>query len=316
MKKNIWLALVGASIISCGPKWKEQGTDIKTVTNEGGKTLGYSASSGVKLITVDRFAFKDLNKNGSLDKYEDWRLSVDERAKDLASKLSVEQIAGLMLYSRHQRIPSGSTGFMAGTYNGKSFDESGAKASDLSDQQKKFLTDDNLRHVLITMVESPEVAAQWSNNAQAFVEGLGLGIPINTSSDPRHGTIANAEFNAGAGGKILMWPTSIGMAATFDPELVKSFGQIASQEYRALGIATALSPQIDIATDPRWNRFSGTFGEDPSLAADLARGYVDGFQTSSGDKEISDGWGYQSVNAMVKHCPGGGAGERDLDDHS
>lgn len=315
MKKNSLLALVVASLFSCGPKWKETGTDIKSVTNESGKTLGYNASSGMKLLTVDRFAFKDLNKNGYLDKYEDWRLSADERAKDLASKLSVEQIAGLMLYSRHQRIPSGSTGFMAGTYNGKPFDESGAKASDLSDQQKKFLTDDNLRHVLITMVESPEVAAQWNNNAQAFVEGLGLGIPINTSSDPRHGTVANAEFNAGAGGKISMWPTSIGMAATFDPELIKSFGQIASQEYRALGIATALSPQIDIATDPRWNRFSGTFGEDPSLAADLARAYVDGFQTSSGEKEISDGWGYQSVNAMVKHWPGGGAGEAGRDAH-
>ncbi len=177
-------------------------------------------------------------------------LPVDDRAKDLASQLSIEQIAGLMLYSRHQRIPSGSTGFMAGTYNGKPFEESGAQPSDLSDQQKKFLTEDNLRHVLITMVESPEIAARWNNNAQAFVEGLGLGIPVNTSSDPRHGTIANAEFNAGAGGKISMWPSSIGMAATFDPELVKSFGQIAAQEYRALGISTALSPQIDIATEP------------------------------------------------------------------
>ncbi len=317
MKKIFYIGIVSSTIlIGCGPKWKEtESNGVRIVTNEGGKTLGYSSTSGLKLITQDRLAFKDLNKNGSLDKYEDWRLPVDERAKDLASKLSVEQIAGLMLYSRHQRIPTGSQGFMSGTYNGKPFEESGAKASDLSDQQKKFLTEDNLRHVLITMVESPEVAAQWNNNAQAFVEGLGLGIPINTSSDPRHGTIANAEFNAGAGGKISMWPTSIAMAATFDPELVKKFGSIASQEYRALGIATALSPQIDIATDPRWNRFSGTFGENPTLAADMARAYVDGFQTSVGEKEIADGWGYTSVNAMVKHWPGGGAGEGGRDAH-
>lgn len=308
--------LLALGFISCGPKWKEAETNgVRIVSNEGGKTLGYSSSSGLKLITQDRLAFKDLNKNGKLDKYEDWRLSSDERAKDLASQLSVEQIAGLMLYSRHQRIPAGSQGFMAGTYSGKTFEESGVKASDLSDQQKKFLTEDNLRHVLITIVESPEVAAQWNNNAQAFVEGLGLGIPINTSSDPRHGTVANAEFNAGAGGKISMWPTSIGMAATFDPELVKKFGSIASQEYRALGIATALSPQIDIATDPRWNRFSGTFGEHPTLAADMARAYVDGFQTSIPGKEIADGWGYTSVNAMVKHWPGGGSGEAGRDAH-
>jgi beta-glucosidase len=318
MKKYSKLILLATAtvIISCGPKWKEtESNGVKIVTNEGGKTLGYSATSGVKLITQDRLAFKDLNKNGKLDKYEDWRLALDDRAKDLASQLSVEQIAGLMLYSRHQRIPALSQGFMAGTYNNKPFEESGANASDLSDQQKKFLTEDNLRHVLITMVDSPEAAAQWNNNAQAFVEGLGLGIPVNTSSDPRHGTIANAEFNAGSGGKISMWPSSIGMSATFDPELVKTFGSIASQEYRALGIATALSPQIDIATDPRWNRFSGTFGEHPTLAADMARAYVDGFQTSTGVKEIADGWGYTSVNAMVKHWPGGGAGEGGRDAH-
>ena len=113
------MALLIVSISSCGPKWKESGTGtVKTVNQEGGQTLGYSTSSGVKILTADRKAFKDLNKNGQLDRYEDWRLSADDRAKDLASKLSVEQIAGLMLYSRHQAIPSGSRGFMAGTYNG------------------------------------------------------------------------------------------------------------------------------------------------------------------------------------------------------
>ena len=152
----------------CSPKWTE--TDkgsFQLITNESGQTLGYSSTSGVKILTVDRLAFKDLNKNGTLDPYEDWRLPVDQRAKDLASKLSVEQIAGLMLYSGHQAIPAGQGGPYGGTYNSKSFKESGAKSSDLTDQQKKFLTDDNLRHVLITSVESPAVAAQWNNNAQA-----------------------------------------------------------------------------------------------------------------------------------------------------
>jgi beta-glucosidase len=297
-------------------KWKEEvkGT-ISVVTNTGGQKLGYSTTSGVKIITADGFAFKDLNKNGKLDKYEDWRLSFDIRAKDLASKMSVEQIAGLMLYSRHQPLPAGARGPFAGTYNGKVFAESGAKASDLSDQQKEFLTKDNLRHVLVTSVQSAEIAAEWNNNVQALVEGIGLGIPANNSSDPRHGTVANAEFNAGAGGSISMWPGSLGMAATFDPSVVKKFGEIAATEYRALGIATALSPQIDIATDPRWNRTSGTFGENPYLSADMARAYIDGFQTSTGNKEIAGGWGYNSVNAMVKHWPGGGSGEAGRDAH-
>jgi beta-glucosidase len=290
---------------------------FKTVTNKNGPVIGYSPASGVQILTIDGLHFKDLNKNGKLDKYEDWRLPVDDRAKDLASKMSVEQIAGLMLYSSHQMIPSmGGFGPLgAATYNGKKFSESGVQPSDLSDQQKKFLKDDNLRHVLVVVVQSPEVAARWNNNAQALVEGLGLGIPANNSSDPRNGVVASAEYNAGAGGKISMWPSELGLAATFDPSLVEKFGQIASKEYRALGIATALSPQIDLGTEPRWSRINGTFGEDPKLAADMARAYVNGFQTSTGKDEIKNGWGFTSVNAMVKHWPGGGPEEGGRDAH-
>jgi len=303
-------------VSGCSPKWTEKNVGtFKLVLNEGGQTLGYSPASGIKLLTIDGLAFKDLNKNGKLDAYEDWRLPVEERAKDLASKMSVEQIAGLMLYSGHQAIPTQGSGRFGGTYNGKSFKESGAKSSDLSDQQKKFLTEDNLRHVLITTVESPAISAQWNNNAQALVEGIGLGIPANNSSDPRHGSDAYAEFNLGAGGKISMWPGSLGIAASFDPQLMRRFGQIAAAEYRALGIATALSPQIDLGTEPRWSRFDGTMGEDPDLTVDMARAYVDGFQTSSGSSEIAGGWGYKSVNAMVKHWPGGGPEEGGRDAH-
>ena len=321
MGKNVIVSILGLGTLllltaGCSPKWTEedQGT-FKLVHNEGGQTLGYSPSSGIKILTVDRLAFKDLNKNGKLDAYEDWRLPVDERAKDLAAKLSVEQIAGLMLYSGHQAIPSAAGGRFSGTYNGKPFPESGAIASDLSDQQKKFLTDDNLRHVLITSVQSPAMAAQWNNNAQALVEGIGFGIPANNSSDPRHGSDSYAEFNAGAGGKISMWPGSLGIAASFDPKLMKQFGEVAAAEYRALGIATALSPQIDLGTEPRWSRFDGTMGENPNLTVDMARAYVDGFQTSTGEAAITGGWGYKSVNAMVKHWPGGGPEEGGRDGH-
>ena len=209
--------------------------NIIAVSNKGGQNIKYSSSSGVTIIKAGENSFKDLNKNGKLDKYEDWRLPAEVRAKDLAAKMSVEQIAGLMLYSRHQSIPTAPGGPFAGTYNGKPFPASGAKASDLSDQQLEFLKKDNVRHVLITSVQSPEIAAQWNNNVQALVEGLGLGIPVNNSSDPRHGTVANAEYNAGAGGAISMWPGSLGLAATFNPDLVQQFGQIAATEYRALG---------------------------------------------------------------------------------
>ncbi len=288
---------------------------FKIVEQPKGITLGYSPSSGVKILKEGDLSFKDLNRNGTLDKYEDWRLPTDERAKDLSAKMSIEQIAGLMLYSAHQAIPAREAGFGRGTYNGKTLKESGGLPSDLSDQQKEFLTKDQLRHVLITTVASPEVAATWNNNAQALVEGNGLGVPVNTSSDPRHTAIASTEYNAGSGGKISMWPESLGLAATFDAQLVEKFGSIAAKEYRALGIGTALSPQVDLGTEPRWNRIDGTFGEDPKLATDLGRAYIDGFQTSKGKDEIKDGWGFSSVNAMVKHWPGGGPEEGGRDGH-
>jgi beta-glucosidase len=316
MKSIVLAALLLVVLPVSAQKWsqKENG-QFNMVTNPGGQTLGYSPLSGVKLLTVDGLAFKDLNKNQKLDKYEDWRLSFDERAKDLASKMTIEQIAGLMLYSGHQSVPARARGFGGGTYNGKPLAESGLKSFDLSDQQKTFLEKDNLRHVLVTSVESAEVAARWSNNVQAFVEGLGLGIPSNNSSDPRNNANATTEYNLGGGGSISMWPEALGLAATFDPAIVLQFGQTAAKEYRALGITTALSPQIDLGSEPRWNRINGTFGEDPILSADMGRAYIDGFQTSTGKDEIADGWGFQSVNAMVKHWPSGGAEEGGRDGH-
>ena len=266
------------------------------VENKGGATLGVMDKD--ILIEKDGYAFKDLNGNGTLDVYEDWRLDTEARADDLAKKMvadgeeGIAAIAGLMLYSSHQAVQS----------------------ENLTDAQRKFLDEDNLRAVLITSVKSPEIAAKWNNNAQAFVEGLGYGIPVNTSSDPRHGASGKSdmEYIAGQGGTISLWPDSIGLAATFDPDIVERFGDIASQEYRALGIATALSPQIDLATEPRWSRVSGTFGENSDLDTDMARAYVDGFQTTY---DTLNPWGDASVNAMVKHWPSGGPEEGGRDGH-
>lgn len=317
MKTHLSIVILITALIlsSCDmQKWTEQEYDgYHLISQKKGATLGYSPESGVKIIYVDGYAFKDLNRDGKLDVYEDWRQPVEKRVDDLVSKLSIEEIAGLMLYSNHEAIPA--TSYDVSDYNGKPYTESGANPWDLSDNQKRFLKEDYLRHILVTTIESPEIAARWNNEVQAYVEGMGHGIPANNSSDPRHSARADAEFNAGGGGKISMWPGPLGLAATFSPALVKRFGEIASEEYRALGFATALSPQVDIATDPRWYRFHGTLGEDPKLSADLARAYCDGFQTSTGEDEIANGWGYKSVNAMVKHWPGGGACEAGRDAH-
>lgn len=309
----VLLSLFQTGISSCSNYIEEKCDGYNLIKQEGGTTLGYSPKSGIKIISKDGWQFKDLNKNGKLDKYEDWRLPMKERAKDLAQKMSLEEIAGLMLYSEHQSIPATTRG--KSTYNGVPYQKSGCNPWDLSDKQKKFFKEDNLRHVLVTAIQSPEIAARWNNEVQAYVEGLGLGIPANNSSDPRHSPQKDSEFNEGAGGLISLWPRQLGLAATFSPEIVKEFGEVAGAEYRALGLTTALSPQVDIATEPRWNRFNGTFGEDPDLSTDMARAYCDGFQTSTGNKEIEDGWGYASVNAMVKHWPGGGSCEAGRDAH-
>ena len=311
------MALIFPAIsLSAQPNWEklDLGPYVE-IRQQGGRTLGYNQNSGVKILTIDGFAFKDLNRNGKLDKYEDWRLPSEESAKDLSSQLSLEEIAGLMLYSSHQTLPALEGGKKKGTYNGLPFSKSYASPEDLTDQQLKFIIEDKVRHILITKVQSPYIAAEWNNKVQALCESLDHGIPANNSSDPRHGLISDDEFNAGSGGKISVWPGLLGMAATFDPAVALRFGEVASTEYRALGMATALSPQIDLATEPRWRRVMATFGEGSKLATDFARAYSDGFQTSKGDDAREGAWGVNSVNAMVKHWPGGGTGEAGRDAH-
>ena len=284
--------------------------DYHLLEQNEGPALGYSPTSGVKIIYRDGKAFKSFDGSDELLPYEDWRLPMIERAKDLASRMTIDEIAGLMLYSIQNRMP-----MINDTYGGKPFAESGKKAYDLSDAQIKYLTEDNLRHLLVFIFESAETAARWNNKVQALVEGRMHGIPANNSSDPRHSAFADAEFSPGSNGQISLWSNMLGLASTFSPEIVEEFAQIASEEYRAIGLATALSPQADLGTDPRWYRYSSTFGPEPKLVTDLTRAYCDGFQTSEGDDEIENGWGRKSVNAMVKHWPGGGSGEGGRDAH-
>lgn len=295
-------------------KWKlEQKDGYVTVDNGDGQKLGIADQS--KILTVDGYAFKDFAGTGELLPYEDWRLSYEERAKDLASRLPIEDIAGLMLYSAHQIIPSSSDaplGF-GGTYDGgKTYEESKAEAWDLTDQQKEFITKDKVRHVLVMKLQDTKTAVRWNNKIQALAEDSGFGIPANNSTDPRHGAGSTAEYMGLTGEPISKWANGIGLTASFDPQLVKEFGKAGSAEYRALGLTTALSPQIDLATEPRWMRFADTFGEHTQLTIDMTKAYCDGFQTTEGTK---DGWGKDSVNTMVKHFPGGGPCEAGRDAH-
>ena len=255
-----------------------------------GPDLGYNPLSGVSILYQDDYAFKDLNQNGKLDTYEDWRETPSKRAQDLAQQISIEQIAGLMLYSPHMVVND----------------------SVPNEKITACLLQDQMRHILVTKVKNAYTAALWHNNLQAIAEAQPFGIPTNNSSDPRNYTEADGEFNAGSGGDISQWPREIGLAATFDMDIIHRHAHIASIEYRALGITTTLSPQIDLSTDPRWRRFYGTFSEDADLCTDIARVYTDAFQTTPGSPT---GWGNLSVNCMAKHWPGGGTGEGGRDAH-
>ena len=287
----------------------EQKEGFTRYYNEKGPVIG---TADAPVIEEDGFIFKDLERTGELLPYEDWRLDDDTRAKDLASRLSIEEIAGLMMYSPHQMVPAYPGGPFTATYDGKTFPESGKKPWEMSDQQKKFLEEDHVRHVLLMLFESAGTAARWNNEMQRFVEALPHGIPINFSSDPRHGAgSASAEYKSQAG-QVSRWPEGLAMAATFSPEICRQYAEIVAKEYRALGITTALSPQIDLGTEPRWMRVEDTFGPDPELVTRMGRAYCDGLQTTEGSP---DGWGTDSVCAMVKHWPGGGPCEAGRDAH-
>ncbi len=265
-----------------------------------------------KIKVVDGYIFRNLSGKKELLPYEDWRRSAVERARDLASRLSIKEIAGLMLYSSHQCVPFHAGSPFQATYLGKSYEESNSKAWELTDQQKDFLKKDGIRHVLLMRNKNTEAAARWNNQMQKLAEELPFGLPVNISTDPRHGARkAHAEFEVSEG-DVSKWPEGIGMAALFSPELCETFAEIAAKEYRAMGICTALGPQIDLATEPRWMRFNGTFGTAHDMAIAMTRACCDGLQTT---KDTPDGWGRDSVAAMVKHWPGGGTGEGGRDAH-
>lgn len=269
-----------------GNGYTETATDYgyTIVDNGDGKQLSYSPDSGLKLIEKDGYAFKDFEGTGELVPYEDWRLSAEERAEDLAGRISIEQIAGLMCFSAHQR----------------QIDD-----DDLVNDERKTFLDGGVRCILNAASGYPAFKqANLANAVQAYVEASDNKIPALFSSDPRQGK------------NCYDWPGNLALAATFDPEVAKEAGAGQAADLRKMGIANFLAPQTDIASDPRWARFNGTFGEDPALSRDMVRSFIDGVQSTVDENGEDQGWGDDSVVAMVKHWPAEGAGEGGREGHS
>ncbi|MFD4409547.1 glycoside hydrolase family 3 protein [Streptomyces sp. NPDC058476] len=141
---------------------------------------------------------------------------------------------------------------------------------------------------------------------QLFHSMLGMNADGTLSTDPIHAFTDNpgASFDSGA---FSAWPEPLGLAAIGDPELVERFGDTVRREYLAVGFRVALHPQIDLATEPRWSRQSGTFGSSADVTSELVRAYVRGLQGAK--------LGPDSVAAMVKHFPGGGPQKDGEDPH-
>ena len=268
----------------------------------GGPTLSYGVDNGVNLIEVEEdgfvYAFKDLSKDGQLDPYEDWRLPVEERVEDLAGRLNIFQMSGLKLNG----------------YISPAADDMGTPQS----YHIAGITNNFIRFINYGRQAHYSTSARLNNNMQRLSEALDWGFPVNLCSDPRNSALsyedAMASDNQGGG-----WPTNLAIAATFDPTWGLYYGQTCADEYRAIGLAMAVSTQIDLATEPRWRRFSGTFGENWKLSAAMAQNFVSGFQSTwdgVGPDAEDLGWGEDSIITQVKHFPGDGPGEAGRESHS
>ncbi|WP_022893745.1 glycoside hydrolase family 3 protein [Agromyces subbeticus] len=231
---------------------------------------------------------------GDLDlRYRDASLPVAERVEILLSQMTLEEKAGLFFQTM---IAAGEDGTLS-----QGDDMFGLPATD------DYVAGRLMNH--FNVLQTPptaELIAEWHNRLQEAAAATRLGIPVTISTDPRHSYTDN-PLSGMLTGSFSVWPETMGLAAIGDEALVERFGDIARQEYTAVGIRVALHPQIDLATEPRWSRALQTFGEDVELASRLGAAYIRGFQGAE--------LGPDSVATMTKHFPGGGPQKDGEDPH-
>jgi len=281
----IWIAGVGVlgGMTFLGKNFLKS-REIAKLTNN----LGPEAP----IIQQDGLSFRDLNKNGLLDPYEDYRLPIEERVEDLLSQMTLEDKTGLMFQTMISINKDGTLADKKSLMNPVPTTE--------------MIVERKMNHFNVLQLPPIKKMVEWVNRVQKMAERTRLGIPISIASDPRHAFTTNPGASTFAG-EFSLWPEQPGFAAIGDPDVVREFGDIARQEYLASGIRVALHPMADLATEPRWARANGTFGEDAELSAKLTRMYILGFQ--------GDEVGSESIACMTKHFPGGGPQEDGEDAH-
>jgi len=286
----IFLLILSSSIIIVylfyTVKWK-----INTYNNKS--LLGEK----VPKIEFEGKTYRDLNKNGKLDVYENFSFSIEERVEDLISQMTIEEKAGSMFIT------------MIGVNNDGTLMESPSFSdpfSFLMNSSSEMIAKKSMNHFNIRASHEKEKMLEWHNKVQDMGSRTRLGIPITIATDPRHGT--SKDFGATIYTPYFSsWPSALGMGAINDSILTKEFGKIVREEYKSLGIRLALGPMADTSTEPRWARVNGTFGENAELNARLIAAYITGLQGDRLDKS--------SVAAMVKHFPGSGPVDGGKDSH-
>ncbi len=251
------------------------------------------AAEGTRFLRVGGQVVRDLNGNGKLDLYEDPRAPTEARVEDLLTRMTVAEKVGLMFHAA-----------VAVPKSGKVNSPIRMSSSHLS----TMVSGRHMRHFNIVLTPRAKTVACWHNRVQRLSEQTRLGIPVTIASDPRHAVGANPGAGMYQQG-FSQWPSQLGLAATGDESLIEAFGDIGRQEFMSVGIRTILNPMADVATEPRWGRVGGTFGEDFERASRFCAAYVRGFQQGPG------GLHKGSVSCMVKHFPGGGAQEDGTEPH-
>lgn len=236
--------------------------------------------------------------NATLPVYRNASYCVDTRVEDLVQRMTLEEKAGQLFVNMLFQGENGE------------FDQGNDDPSDSIRNSTEFMINDQLltHFNLVGSIESIESAITFLNRAQQLALDTRLGIPITFSTDPRHHFTGNIGTGARAG-VLSEWPEALGLAAIRDTHLVRMFAEIAREEYVAMGFRAALHPQVDIATEPRWARVGGTWGEDAELTSAMLVEYIKGFQGESGQL------GPYSVTTVTKHFPGAGPAENGEDAH-
>ncbi|MBG9988494.1 glycoside hydrolase family 3 C-terminal domain-containing protein [Aerococcaceae bacterium DSM 111176] len=265
-----------------------------------------------EIIEVDGLKFKDLNGNGKLDAYEDWRLSPEERAKDLVAQMTKEEKAGMML--NYQLLPGHTTNEEGetGILNEK-FEKADGSISKRTDRFPTTETIERLklRHFIFRENMPAKETAEWVNAVQEVAEKTRLGIPgLFLSNSRNENSEATLEGDKSEGAYTL-FPGTLGVAAavmgTGDYTIADKMAESVRHDFKNVGVRKGYFYMADVTTDPRWQRTFGTFGEDPEVIGEIISRLIKGIQ---GPEITSD-----SVTMTVKHFPGGGARENGFDPH-